>query len=238
MQTGLCNSAGKKAAKLGREIRKPRRRKPPQHAESAEEAALYAEFLAPLYRKTKVKPFVKQLKSLQDVFGYVNDVAMAAQLRELCGSDKPAALTGGEVLGYHEAKARECWQEAPAAWHRLRRLLLEVARTFSRCALRIAAAKSSKRHREAATGRRGDPEISNVLVGLLRGFAPRNDDRACYLMLSATGCSSTSAMATAALTPVLPCTLTGCSEIERFDPPTSTFAPPPAANDASAATPT
>ena len=44
------------------------------------------------------------------------------------------------------------------------RPLLEVARTFSRCALRIAAAKSGKRHREAATGRRGDPEISNVLA--------------------------------------------------------------------------
>ena len=111
----------KKAAKLGRQIESLEGENRHSMRKALKKLRYTVEFLAPLYRKTKVKPFVKQLKSLQDVFGYVNDVAMAAQLRELCGSDKPAALTAaGEVLGYHEAKARECWQEAPAAWHRLK----------------------------------------------------------------------------------------------------------------------
>ena len=38
------------------------------------------EFFAPLFSSKEVKPFVKQLKTLQDVFGYVTDVRMAEQI--------------------------------------------------------------------------------------------------------------------------------------------------------------
>ncbi len=111
----------KKAAKLGRQIASLEGENRHRMRKSLKKLRYSVEFFAPLYRKANVKPFVKQLKSLQDVFGYVNDVAMAAQLRDLCGSDKPEVLTAaGEVLGYHEAKAHECWQEAPEAWHRLK----------------------------------------------------------------------------------------------------------------------
>ena len=41
------------------------------------------EFFAPLFSSKEVKPFVKQLKTLQDVFGYVNDVRMAEQIRTI-----------------------------------------------------------------------------------------------------------------------------------------------------------
>ncbi len=82
-----------------------------------------AEFLAPLYPKTKVKPFIGRLKGLQNVFGYVNDVRMAAELREIAQSrcDEPAPLIAADsVLGHHEAEAAEVWRRAPKAWHRLR----------------------------------------------------------------------------------------------------------------------
>ena len=41
------------------------------------------EYFGSLYRPADVKPFVRQLKKLQDVFGYVNDVATAGQLERI-----------------------------------------------------------------------------------------------------------------------------------------------------------
>ena len=64
------------------------------------------------------------MKKLQDVFGYVNDVAMAGQVRDVGASrcaDEPAALiAAGEMLGHHQAKAAEVWASAPKAWRRLK----------------------------------------------------------------------------------------------------------------------
>ena len=69
-----------------------------------------AEFLAPLYPKNKVEPFVRRLKKLQDVFGYVNDVRMAAELREIAkahsGEPEPL-IAAGLVMGHHEAEAAD-----------------------------------------------------------------------------------------------------------------------------------
>ena len=41
------------------------------------------EFFAPIFPSKDVKSFVKQLKTLQDVFGYINDVRMEEQLVRL-----------------------------------------------------------------------------------------------------------------------------------------------------------
>src|SRR5579864_8361764 len=51
-------------------------------------------------------------------------------------------------------------------------------------------------------------------------------------------CSSSELTPAAILSPVWPCTESGCSATERFEPPTSTLAPRPAAMDASADAPT
>jgi hypothetical protein len=58
------------------------------------------EFFAPLVPGKKVKPIVKQLKTLQDVFGYVNDVRMAGQLQTIVadrGEAPDCAVATGTV---------------------------------------------------------------------------------------------------------------------------------------------
>lgn len=84
------------------------------------------EFFASLFPGEARKAFLKQLKTLQDVFGYLNDVAMAERLTALSpGAGKAAgkaaraaslAAASGFVLGWHEAQARTAWPEARSGW--------------------------------------------------------------------------------------------------------------------------
>ena len=80
------------------------------------------EFFAPLFPSKDVKPFLKQLKTLQDVFGYVSDVRTAEQLRTIAtehGEGPDCAVAAGVVLGWHEEKAAEAWTHAQEEWRRL-----------------------------------------------------------------------------------------------------------------------
>lgn len=83
-----------------------------------------AEFCASLYPPKRVKPFLKRLKALQEVFGDLNDAAMAEAL--LSGPDAPggddpgAARAGGFVLGLHAERARHGWERAKGLWRALR----------------------------------------------------------------------------------------------------------------------
>jgi len=113
----------KKAVRLGRTIDSLEGDERHKMRKSLKKLRYTAEFLAPLYPKAKVKPFIKRLKRLQDVFGYVNDVSMAGVLGDIASShceDADALVAAGKVLGYHEAKEPEVWQRAPRAWQRLK----------------------------------------------------------------------------------------------------------------------
>jgi inorganic triphosphatase YgiF len=83
------------------------------------------EFFASLYEAREVKRLVKDLKRLQDVFGYMNDVATAGALDAIC--DKRCALmpaaqrAAGYVLGWHEVSAEHAWEDVAAMWSRLAR---------------------------------------------------------------------------------------------------------------------
>lgn len=113
----------KSAAKLGRSIGALKGERQHKMRKSLKKLRYTAEFFAPLYSKAKVKPFIKRLKKLQDVFGYVNDVRTAEQLRQIAAShcDDPASLiAAGVVLGYHQVKASEMWEDAPRAWRRFK----------------------------------------------------------------------------------------------------------------------
>ena len=119
----LLQKRWKKAVKLGGSIESLEGAEQHEMRKSLKKLRYTAEFLAPLYSKAKVNPFVRRLKKLQDVFGYVNDVRMAAELRDVAKShcDEPAPLiAAGLVLGHHEAEAAGVWHRAPNAWHRLR----------------------------------------------------------------------------------------------------------------------
>ena len=119
----LLQKRWKKAARLGRSIESLEGDDQHKMRRSLKKLRYTAEFLAPLYSKAKVKPFIGRLKKLQDVFGYVNDVRMAAGLPGIakahCGEPAPL-IAAGVVLGHHEAKAAEVWQHAPKAWRALR----------------------------------------------------------------------------------------------------------------------
>ncbi|WP_299478276.1 CYTH and CHAD domain-containing protein [uncultured Roseibium sp.] len=78
------------------------------------------EFYGSLYPADTVKPFLKRMKKLQDIFGYLNDVAMAETLPEkakVSGKNALAATQAiGFVIGWHEAQCHTMWQHAKGYW--------------------------------------------------------------------------------------------------------------------------
>jgi inorganic triphosphatase YgiF len=82
------------------------------------------EFFGSLYAKGKVSRLVKELRELQEVFGYINDVVSAKQLNaiahEYCPGGQAAQRAAGYVLGWHDAQAIHSWAAAPKAWCRLK----------------------------------------------------------------------------------------------------------------------
>src|SRR5262249_44556070 len=83
------------------------------------------EFFASLYAGKKLARFLKDLRKLQEIFGYINDVATAKRLsnivQEHCPGDGSAQRAAGYVVGWHEADAEHAWAHAPREWRRLRR---------------------------------------------------------------------------------------------------------------------
>lgn len=79
-------------------------------------------FFASLYPRNATRSYLDDLSQLQDVFGSLNDVAMATTILErLVARDpelnKPARL----ILAWHEAKAAQDWKAALKLWQRFSR---------------------------------------------------------------------------------------------------------------------
>jgi inorganic triphosphatase YgiF len=81
------------------------------------------EFFGSLYDARRVSRFVKDLKRLQDAFGYMNDVATAGALSaicdERCSATPPAHRAAGYILGWHEMAAKHAWADLTDMWTRL-----------------------------------------------------------------------------------------------------------------------
>jgi triphosphatase len=64
-----------------------------------------AEFFLPLFDGDDAGRFVKRLKRMLDTFGYLNDVAMAEMLTDICraegSADTDRDSAAGYVLGWH-----------------------------------------------------------------------------------------------------------------------------------------
>jgi CHAD domain-containing protein len=113
----------KKVAKCGRAIDRLAPEEKHKMRRSLKKLRYMTEFFAPLFPSKDVKDFVKQLKTLQDVFGYVNDVRMAEQIGAIAarrGNGRDCVLAAGVVLGAHEEKAAEAWSHAQEEWGRLK----------------------------------------------------------------------------------------------------------------------
>ncbi|MFZ0708939.1 MAG: CHAD domain-containing protein, partial [Terrimicrobiaceae bacterium] len=79
------------------------------------------EFLASLYPAKDVRRFTKKLRSLQDKFGYLNDVVVAEKLKLVRAdgtSDPDLQRAGGYVIGWHAARAERAWNNIRSGWKR------------------------------------------------------------------------------------------------------------------------
>lgn len=78
------------------------------------------EFAAPLWPRKTVRPFLKHLKELQEIFGDLNDLAMAETLFLApggpVGDSVPAARAAGYVIGVRTERARRSWEDAKRLW--------------------------------------------------------------------------------------------------------------------------
>jgi CHAD domain-containing protein len=82
-----------------------------------------SEFFGSLYEAPRVERFVRKMKRLQDVFGYLNDVSTAKALDQICDAhcadSREARRAAGYVLGWHDVMAECAWKRAAKAWRRL-----------------------------------------------------------------------------------------------------------------------
>src|SRR5262245_33197369 len=85
-----------------------------------------AEFFASLYPAQATRRFIKEIRRLQEEFGYLNDVVAAERLsaicRESCPDNCEAQRAAGFVLGWHNAQAVHAWKDAHKGWRKLNAL--------------------------------------------------------------------------------------------------------------------
>jgi CHAD domain-containing protein len=115
----------KKAAKYGEHLDDLDGEERHEMRKSLKRLRYNLEFFGSLYKAKDVRQFVKELRKLQDVFGYVNDVVTASQLNtiseERCRDSPEAQRAAGYVLGWHNAEARHRWKAATRGWRDLKR---------------------------------------------------------------------------------------------------------------------
>jgi len=116
------NKGWKKLARLGQRIDSLSLEQRHEMRKALKRFRYTLEFFGSLLPAHKGTQFAKQLKKLQDVFGYVNDVATAKELSAIAQArtGQPQAQgAAGYVLGWHNAQAVHAWTKAPKEWRRL-----------------------------------------------------------------------------------------------------------------------
>jgi CHAD domain-containing protein len=114
----------KKSAELGQNMKRLDAEQRHEMRKALKNLRYQTEFFAPLFARRDTRHFIEQLKTLQDVFGYINDVRMAPRLievqkqRDACID---AARAAAYTIGRHEGEAAHVWRESPKAWKELER---------------------------------------------------------------------------------------------------------------------
>ena len=119
----VLDKAWKKPAKLGANLGKLDAGHRHEMRKALKKLRYQVEFFAPLYGKRDTERFVNRLKTLQDVFGYINDVRMAPKLIELqrqSNASIDAVRAASYAVGHHEAQAAYVWRRAGEAWKELK----------------------------------------------------------------------------------------------------------------------
>ncbi len=117
--------AWKKVMKYGKRIEALDRDERHEMRKSLKDLRYTLEFFETLYKPTEVRPFIKELKKLQDIFGYVNDVEIARTLEtigeERCADSRAAQRAAGCAIGWHTARSAQSWDRATKIWKELRK---------------------------------------------------------------------------------------------------------------------
>ena len=83
-----------------------------------------AEFFASLYPRQATRKFIKEIRTLQEVFGYLTDIVAATRLNAICHDgctdSREAQRAAGFVLGWHNAQAAHAWKDARKGWQKLK----------------------------------------------------------------------------------------------------------------------
>lgn len=76
---------------------------------------------SPLYKQRKCRRFIRDLKQLQDLFGYLNDATLAGQLHDHASTSDAHSFQQaiGYVVGYHAANSSVTWCDARRRWAEL-----------------------------------------------------------------------------------------------------------------------
>lgn len=76
------------------------------------------EAFSPIYGKKKCQRFIRDLKRLQGILGYLNDATLAEQLYDRTGRSRDPAFQQaiGYVVGYHAANSTTTWHQAKRYW--------------------------------------------------------------------------------------------------------------------------
>jgi CHAD domain-containing protein len=118
-----------KARKRGRHIKGLEQRDCHRLRISLKKLRYAAEFYGPLFKKKKVRRYMKSIKELQDLLGALNDAGQVrATLSQLTGGDIPGArvqadlfFASGLVNGWHCARAMRLGKNALRDWDKFRR---------------------------------------------------------------------------------------------------------------------
>lgn len=113
----------KKAKSLGRQIDSLKLAERHELRKRVKSLKYAVGFFASLYPKKPVAKQTKKLNALQDVFGSLNDLAVAEEIvrtliekSENMPNQLAIATGGGRVLGWHGARADTHWQDASETW--------------------------------------------------------------------------------------------------------------------------
>ncbi|HXF54477.1 MAG TPA: CHAD domain-containing protein [Hyphomicrobiaceae bacterium] len=115
----------KKVVKLGRSIDDLDSEGRHEMRKSLKELRYTVEFFESLYDPADVRPFLKKLKGLQDIFGYINDVETARAIEQVsearCPESREAQRAAGYMIGWHTARAVDAWDRAKRGWKVLKK---------------------------------------------------------------------------------------------------------------------
>lgn len=110
----------KKASKTGRDIEALDGEDRHELRKRLKKLRYALHFFSSLYGAREVKPYLRHLSQMQDVFGGLNDVATAHAILDGLATGARQHGAAGRVVAWHEKRAEKDWKGAIRLWKRFR----------------------------------------------------------------------------------------------------------------------